>query len=537
MADFALVVGGAGTGKTTRLMGLLGKILEAGVDPHDVGFVSYTRAAIGEATSRAEEVTGVPARSLHDHGWFRTIHSAAYKCIGIKSGELLNDDKESKQWFRENLLDTYGTETRQELKSDFELSLPIWDVCRQRMEPLEETYQRACVSGAVVPSMESLIHHVERYEQAKRLDFLSDYTDLLLRFAGVRNDPRYGVSEVEPEGYIPNAEAWLVDEAQDNSRLMDRCIRRIIAPARWAYLVGDPFQAIYGFSGSDPSLFQQGTFVRREVLGQSFRCPPPIMDLGERCLTHCSDYWDRGIAPASHDGVVKYGDLSDIHNVDESHGTTLLLARTNYVTRRFHAILRDSCVPYASTDGKTPWTATVRNAGLKALYRIQKGHTCFEDDWASILRLDDLPVKLGKTELLVRGTKAAWRKRTIGSEVATLETLDKWGATETLKDKIATGAWLEIIPFAREYVTAIERHGMDTVDNPRITISTIHGAKGMEADNVIFLTTTSGIVERGAEEPLQRDEEHRLAYVACTRGRHCLTVVNEYNERHRMRVE
>ena len=44
---------------------------------------------------------------------------------------------------------------------------------------------------------------------------------------------------------------------------------------------------------------------------------------------------------------------------------------------------------------------------------------------------------------------------------------------------------------------------------------------------MVFLTTIGARVEQGMENPDQADEEHRIAYVACTRARRNLYVVNE----------
>jgi superfamily I DNA/RNA helicase len=69
--------------------------------------------------------------------------------------------------------------------------------------------------------------------------------------------------------------------------------------------------------------------------------------------------------------------------------------------------------------------------------------------------------------------------------------------------------------------------GPELASLPRIRVGTIHSVKGAEAENVALLTTTSKLVERGLEEPSQRDEEHRIAYVGVTRARRNLIVINE----------
>jgi len=55
---------------------------------------------------------------------------------------------------------------------------------------------------------------------------------------------------------------------------------------------------------------------------------------------------------------------------------------------------------------------------------------------------------------------------------------------------------------------------------PRISLSTIHGAKGAECDNVVILTDISASSER--ETRYNQDSLHRLFYVAVTRTRESL---------------
>ena len=62
---------------------------------------------------------------------------------------------------------------------------------------------------------------------------------------------------------------------------------------------------------------------------------------------------------------------------------------------------------------------------------------------------------------------------------------------------------------------------------PRITLSTIHGAKGGEADNVLLLPDiTKSAVEHNDINP---DELHRLFYVAVTRAKKSLHILEPRN--------
>ena len=62
---------------------------------------------------------------------------------------------------------------------------------------------------------------------------------------------------------------------------------------------------------------------------------------------------------------------------------------------------------------------------------------------------------------------------------------------------------------------------------PRITLSTIHGAKGGEADNVLLLPD---ITKSAADhDDINPDELHRLFYVAVTRAKKSLHILEPKN--------
>ena len=83
-------------------------------------------------------------------------------------------------------------------------------------------------------------------------------------------------------------------------------------------------------------------------------------------------------------------------------------------------------------------------------------------------------------------------------------------------DKNAT--WfqaLDKIPYGKVmYIRQLMKRGINIWQKPQIEISTIHGAKGGEADNVVLLLDLS----RKSEEALinNPDDEHRVFYVGAT---------------------
>lgn len=248
----ATLIGGPGTGKTTELL----RILEAakaalGGDPFAVGFTSLTRAARAEAVSRASAAWNIPPEVLQREGWFRTCHSISYRQLGIEKGQLIDDSKASQLW----VADALKVDVRVILDDDSGCAsyagdkaaasaLNCWEVSRARVEPLVETLKRFSAVGREPPTFAECKQFITRYEEAKRIENRVDYGDLLARYAGIKFEVD-GFYEVDPEGQIPlGVRAWIFDEAQDASALVDRVCRRLASGPEvlWTYIAGDPFQ-------------------------------------------------------------------------------------------------------------------------------------------------------------------------------------------------------------------------------------------------------------------------------------------------------
>ena len=67
------------------------------------------------------------------------------------------------------------------------------------------------------------------------------------------------------------------------------------------------------------------------------------------------------------------------------------------------------------------------------------------------------------------------------------------------------------------------KSGEDLNKNPRISISTIHGVKGNERENVVVITDLAGAAFIDYEK--DPDDTHRLFYVACTRTEKNLYII------------
>jgi DNA helicase-2/ATP-dependent DNA helicase PcrA len=538
MATIARLIGGAGTGKTTELLRIMdGALEQLGDDPLRLGFASFTRAARAEAAGRAAAAWGVSERLLTREGWFRTVHSTAMRCIGVSAGQLITETAEDVKWLSESLgvkvSSQYDEETggvRYVGDPVVAASLTCWALCRSSLVPLEEVVRRMRAVDDNVPDFAAIVRVAERYESAKNIDDRLDFTDLLMRFAGLGMHPKNGPYNKSKEGDLPPVEAWLFDEQQDASPLLDAVCKRLVsAPSvRWCYVVGDPFQAIYGFAGSSADCFLAWDAAKERTMPKSWRCPKPVAELGERCLRRMyRGYFDRKIAPADHEGSV--GEVSSIEDavakVDPSE-SWLLIARTNFQATRLYAAMAEAGKPAKWTT--SPEGPTARSVGMQALYALEKGEPVTAAQWMRAMEL--LPqIDKTKQKILVRGTKTKWKNSEESQKWDLIfpSELQEVGATETLVNALANKEWVSLVDRGTEWRNQAERWGSDLTAEPKVRIGTIHSVKGAEADNVGLLTTTSNRVAAGYEDAAQHDEECRIAYVGVTRTRRNLYVINE----------
>lgn len=538
-----VIIGGAGCGKTTRLLDIMhNKMLDGVVDPYTIGFVSFTRAARWEAACRAGLTFDQnPDRLLRD-GWFKTLHACCYHLL--KAGkELLTDGKESRDWLQNALQEEVsgagdsdeGLSENSVGRTDADTALALWSVARNRLVKLQEVWERASYCDERTPSLEYCTSLVKRYEQQKRFDRRLDFTDLLGRYSGWWFNVEGHSQAGKPDGMVPTLPMWLLDEAQDNSPLTDAVARRLTSEAEYVYLVGDPFQAIYGWAGADPHLFTAWTTEEEqiEVLPRSYRCPPQILQLGEKCLESCSDYWDREIKPADRTGSVEQIDyLTSWPDEVNPQENWLLLARTNFLARRLGQRLDGNGLPWMPIKGNGGWNAPQRLSATRGFHWLSKGEPITSDEWRSVLK--QIPSKSEDKELLVRGTKSKWEEDD-RDEKTNLDGLTQWGATSELVSRIKEGNWTSLIDKSRDVLQAADQWGWECLETPRIRVGTIHSAKGMEAENVLLLTSTSHQVERSKEDLRGADEEKRLSYVGVTRSAGRLLIADEVTK-YRMEI-
>jgi DNA helicase-2/ATP-dependent DNA helicase PcrA len=169
----------------------------------------------------------------------------------------------------------------------------------------------------------------------------------------------------------------------------------------------------------------------------------------------------------------------------------------------------------------------------------------------AIVDTDELPARARGTLLALMRDVARWRdeeKRLSPAELARM-VLDESGYTTALqaeKTPEAAGRLENLTELARamedyEDLGGFLEHVSLVMDNdakedvPKVTIMTIHGAKGLEFEQIFLPGWEEGVFpsQRSLDEGglASLEEERRLAYVAITRARRQCTILHAANRR------
>jgi hypothetical protein len=170
--------------------------------------------------------------------------------------------------------------------------------------------------------------------------------------------------------------------------------------------------------------------------------------------------------------------------------------------------------------------AKVADVGMNALFMLEQGKPVKGKDLARGIELLPARAKDGQA-LMSRGAKALWKKGDLAERYDMVFPTDigaNLGMTEFMAEQVKTGGWARLVDGGSDWRTSAARWG-DLVLRPKIRVGTIHSVKGMEADNVCLLGTTSKRCEQAMlDSQEQWNEECRLAYVAVTRARKRLVI-------------
>ena len=575
----ALVVAGAGSGKTRTLTAKILHLIQTGHAPERILAITFTNKAADEMKSRLYDLTGMGYSKFQ---WVRTYHSACLMILKkhCEKAGYVHPIQICTSYHQKKIATEVLVNSNLDKKHAANL-VSLISRAKNSGDPVHYFDLKPRMQGLPVKVYDLFLKYEEKLMLANSVDFdniLLKTRDILRQYPEVR------------EYYQNYFTHILVDEYQDTNNLQDELTRLLLGTHGNLFCVGDDWQAVYGFRGSNVNHFLQ--FPRRYDnakvfrLEENYRSADEIVQVANGLIDFNRDKMDKKCFSKKRGGTVEIHDFfSDAEEAQwvagrikalNAYGDGIPLKqmavvyRTKFCSLAFEKTFRLFQIPYRLMgaqgffermeilDINAYLCAAVfphddvsfervintpkRGIGPAMVKKIgaARGDGMSFQDSARIMVQDRVLTKKvhdNITDLLailddIRHMTPDEAIDTITTETGYFDYLKKLCKTEgefitkkenieqlryTAKEKSDILEYLEEASLIREDKS--DSDGKDTDDG--VALLTIHSAKGLEFDTVFVVGCEEKLFPHwrsidAGEKALQ--EERRLMYVAMTRA-------------------
>ncbi len=580
---YALVIAGAGSGKTRTLTYRVAWLLSQGTSARSILLLTFTNKASREMLDRVR--TLIPGAG--DGVWGGTFHSIGNRIlrshaerIGFRPGFTIMD--------REDQEDLLASVLAREGLSSGERRFP-------KAEVLADIYSYAINTGTAIRAilgekyryfipLEVEIERVQGlYEARKRESNTMDFDDLLSKTLELLL-----TNEDVAEHYQNQFRHVLVDEYQDTNRIQAALVDLLAAKHGSLMVVGDDAQSIYSWRGANcenilkfPERHPTATVFKIET---NYRSVPEVLNLANAAILGNENQFPKNLAAVRSPHPVRPALVCLATNSDQAafvaqrvlelrdEGIELhemaVLYRAHYHSMEVQLEFTKRGIPYAITSGlrffeqahikdvaaflkfamnpndEVAFKRIVRllpGIGNKTAESLWSQTTASLDGTLEFARLLPLkvPAKSAKAwtqlvhtlaELLPASGPAS---PTTMMECVLFAVYDDYMKTKFANYDARREDLATLVGYSRQFESADEflsqlalLGGVETADafagegdNEKITLSTLHQAKGLEWKVVFLVWLADGMFPsaRSLESPAAVEEERRLFYVGITR--------------------
>ena len=355
----ALVIAGAGSGKTRVLTYRIANLLSKGIPAYKILALTFTNKAAREMQKRISQLVGSEnAANL----WMGTFHSICVKIlrkyidrIGFDHSFLIFDTSDQKTLIKECLKD---------LKVDDKLfndRAVLSEISNGKNDMLEPQAYRTKYSGDF--RRETIANIYELYQQRLKENNALDFDDIINYTIKILTE-----NPDVLEYYTEKFKYVLVDEYQDTNKAQFMLVSILASKYGNITVVGDNDQGIYSFRGADITniLNFEKDFPGTKIikLEQNYRCTGNILKAANAVIKHNDNKYEKKLWTANDEG-----ELPSIYQAeDEYDEATYIVSQINHLKTEEYYKYSDFVV----------------------LYRMNSQSRAIED----ILRREDIPYKI-----------------------------------------------------------------------------------------------------------------------------------------------
>jgi DNA helicase-2/ATP-dependent DNA helicase PcrA len=298
----ALVIAGAGSGKTRTLIYRVAYLLEQGIPPDRILLLTFTNKAAREMMRRVSDVLGSDISAL----WGGTFHSIGNRVlrrhaeqIGYRPDFTILDREDTKDLLKACIEDAQiDVKARRFPKPEvlgeiFSLAINTHKPISQILEEQFDYFQM------LAPELADL---QKRFRDRKRSTNVMDFDDLLVLWLKLLQD-----HEDIREQYQRRFQFILVDEYQDTNRLQSDLIDLLAARHQNVMVVGDDSQSIYSWRGANfqnilqfPERYPKAQVYRIET---NYRSTPEILALANAAIAPNRQQFAKQLRSARKTGI------------------------------------------------------------------------------------------------------------------------------------------------------------------------------------------------------------------------------------------
>ena len=456
------VVGPPGTGKTRRLLKEVHKYVKQGTPLDQIGYFAFTRKAAGEARDRF--LANNEHLTKKDIKYFQTLHSLAFNNLGLREENVMQEGNYKAIGETCGIQIKYASYETNNFNGIFSSNseyLSLINLARVKQISAEQQFNlNEHLTWITKGKLLAIEKEINNYKQTYGL---IDFTDMVQKFLN--------------KGKTPSFKVIFVDEAQDLSLIQWSMIKKIEEETQCdVWIAGDDDQAIFGWAGADVNSFIKWK-AREILLSQSERVPRLIQQAALNIIQRI--YFNR----ISKDYLPKdtKGNIYQrykLNDVDLTKGDWLILTRTKSLWKSIPPFLKRKGLYFNTVEGNSI------------------GKTLYED----IQTWNEFQQGLTPPDIKRQRLEELTGEKNFNTNIS-------WDA-----------AFKNVAPAKREYMKTMLLNGEDLSKPPRIKVSTIHGAKGGEATNVVlFLNQTANTIKGSKKSQAKEEEEYRVWYVGVTR--------------------